>query len=102
MRNLLRLRLEKQLTQFRSPVPIEKEIPIGIRRLAKGDSFSSLSLKFGVGTSTCHSIYAEFESALCTIGNEYIKFPKNQNQIQRNATNSFFLTEPAKNHISIK
>ena len=84
---LLRLRLEKQLTQFQSPVPNEKRVAIGIRRLAKGDSFSSLSLQFGVGTSTCHSICTGFEYALCTLCNEYIKFPKNQDQIQRHITN---------------
>ena len=30
---------------------------------------------------------AEFESALCTIRNEYIKFPQNQDQIQKHITN---------------
>ena len=82
--NILRPRLENQLTQL---VPIEKRITIGIRRLAKGDSFSSLSLQFGVRTSTCHSICTEFESASCTIHNEYITFPQNQDQIQRHNTN---------------
>ena len=53
----------------------------------KGDLFLSLSLQFGVGTSTCHSICAEFESGLYTIDNEYIKFPQNQDQIQRHITN---------------
>ena len=47
----------------------------------------SLSLQFGVGTSTCYSICAEFESALCTIRNEYKKIPQNQDQIQRHITN---------------
>ena len=46
-----------------------------------------MSLQFGVGPSTCHSICAEFESALCTIRNEYIKFPKNQDQIQKHIAN---------------
>ena len=85
--NILRPRLEKQLTQLRSPVPIEKRIAIGITRLAEEDSFLSLSLQFGVGTSTCYSICAEFESALCTIRNEYKKIPQNQDQIQRHITN---------------
>ena len=70
-----------------SPVPIKKWIAISIRCLAKGDLFLSLSLQFGIGTSTCHSICAEFESALCTIHNEYIKFPQNQDQVQRHITN---------------
>ena len=79
--NLLRPRLEKQLTQLRLLVPVKKRIAIGIRCLAKGDSFSSLSLQFGVGTSTCHSI------CVCTTRNEYIKFSQNQHQIQKHITN---------------
>ena len=63
--NLLRPRYEKQLPQLRSPVPIGKRIVIEIGRLAKGDSFLSLSLQLGFGKSTCLSLCAEFESELC-------------------------------------
>ena len=40
-----------------------------------------MSLQFGVGTSTCHSI------CVCTTHNEYIKFSQNQHQIQKHITN---------------
>ena len=81
--NLLRPELEKETTQLRSPVTLEKRVGIAIRRLAKGDSFTSLSMQFGVGSSTCHMICKEFENHLCNIRNDYIKFPNTREKVQR-------------------
>lgn len=81
--NLLRPELEKETTQLRSPVTLEKRVAIAIRRLAKGDSFTSLSMQFGVGSSTCHMICKEFENHLCNIRNNYIKFPNTREKVQR-------------------
>ena len=86
--NLLRPLLQKQETNFRHPIGVEKRVAIAIRRLAKGDFFTSLSLQFGAGSSTCHEICKEFETHLCSLRENYVKFPKTQEEIQ-NAINSF-------------
>jgi len=86
--NLLQPVLQKQETNLRNPVGLEKRVAIAIRRLAKGDSFTSLSMQFGVGSSTCHAICKEFESHLCTIRGDFIKFPRTREEAQ-NAINEF-------------
>ena len=80
---ILRPELSNQNTQLRNAVDLEKRVAIAIRRLAKGDSFTSLSMQFGVGSSTCHAICQEFEATLCNIRGRYIKFPYTRNEAQR-------------------
>ena len=80
---ILRPELSKRNTQLRNAVNLEKRVAIAIRRLAKGDSFTSLSMQFGVGSSTCHAICNDFETHLCNIRGDYVKFPVTRDEVQR-------------------
>ena len=68
-------RMGRQATQFKNPIPLLIRVAIGLRRLGKGDSFVSLSLPFGVGESTWHSISTEFEAVLAEKVPDFTKFP---------------------------
>ena len=76
--DLLAPRLERQITQFRSHIPFQHRVAIGLRRLGTGDSFESLSLQFGFGVSSCHRICSEFEAILTDKTSDFIKFPANE------------------------
>lgn len=60
----LKADLEKQVTRFREPIPVDKRVAIALWRLATGNEFRSISQLFGVGISTALEIVEEFVLAV--------------------------------------
>uniref|UniRef100_A0A336L2I1 CSON003839 protein n=1 Tax=Culicoides sonorensis TaxID=179676 RepID=A0A336L2I1_CULSO len=56
--------LEKQITQFRVPIPREKRIGIALYTLGSSAEIRTISNLFGVGDSTVRAILLEFIDAL--------------------------------------
>ena len=73
---LVRNRLEKQDTQFREAVPIEKKVAIALWGLATGNSYGSVSKTFAVGKSTAVSITKRFCAEISRLSKYFIKFPR--------------------------
>ena len=73
--DLVRVDLQKQHTRFRSPVSVEERVGLALWRLATGNSYRSCGLQFGLGKSTAKSICSEFEQAVFTLKDRFIKFP---------------------------
>ena len=69
---VVRPRLQKQNTQLRNTIPIEKRVAVAIWRLATGT--------FGIGKSTAVSITHDFYKELSRISRTFIHFPKSRSE----------------------
>ena len=70
--------MTRQETNMRQTIPVEKRVAIRLLRLAKGDSFNSISLSMGVGESTVVGICRDFENAVVALKDRYVVFPKTE------------------------
>lgn len=62
--DILRPHLQRQLTTFRNPVPVEQRVAIGIWRLATNVGFQTISHLFGIGQSTAVTIANDVASVI--------------------------------------
>ena len=65
-----------------SPVSVEERVAVALWRLAKGDSFKTCGLQFGIGMSTAKTICAEFDLCLLRLKDQFIKFPLTREELQ--------------------
>ena len=70
--------VQRQDTQLRSAIPIQKCVAIAVWRLAAGDSYCAIGTVFGVGKSTAIEITLEFCRVLEGLAPNFIAFPPNQ------------------------
>ena len=75
---LVRPMLEKQDTQLRKAVPIEKRVAVAIWRLSTGNSFRTIAKTFAIGKSTAVQISKEFCAEMLRLSPLYIKFPSSR------------------------
>ncbi|XP_031557719.1 protein ANTAGONIST OF LIKE HETEROCHROMATIN PROTEIN 1-like [Actinia tenebrosa] len=75
--------MSKQDTILRQAIPVEKRVAIALWRLATGNSYRTVALSFGIGRCTAMNIKDEFCSALMRRVNEFIKFPKTEDETRR-------------------
>ena len=80
---VVRPRLQKQNTQLRNTIPIEKRVAVAIWRLATGDSYRAVGGTFGIGKSTAVSITHDFYKELSRISRTFIRFPKSRSETRR-------------------
>ena len=85
---VVRPRLQKQNTQLRNTIPIEKRVAVAIWRLATGDSYRAVGGTFGIGKSTAVSITHDFYKELSRISRRFIRFPKSRSET-RSTTRDF-------------
>ena len=77
---VVRPRLQKQNTQLRNTIPIEKRVAVAIWRLATGDSYRAVGGTFGIGKSTAVSITHDFYKELSRISRTFIRFLKSRSE----------------------
>ena len=77
---IVRPRLQKQNTQLRNAIPIEKRVAIAIWRLATGDPYRAVGKTFGIGKATTLSITNDFYKELSRISRRFIRFPKSTSE----------------------
>lgn len=80
---LVRPYIVRQDTLLRESIPVEKRVAIALWRLATGNSFRTIGLTFGVGRCTAMNIKDEFCAALLRRANEFIKFPKTEDETRK-------------------
>ena len=85
--NLVSPRLQKQDTNFRKSIPIEKRVAIAIWRISTGNSFRTVSKTFAVGKSTSVIITREFCREITRISSQFIKFPKSRKETAKEIEN---------------
>ena len=78
---LVRPRLEKQDTQLRKAIPIEKRVGVALWRLSTRNSFRSIEKTFSIGKSTAVQTTAEFCKEIVRLSHLFIKFPSNRRDI---------------------
>ena len=72
--------LQKQNTQLRNAIPIEKRVVVAIWRLATGDSYRAVGKTSRIGKSTAVSITHDFYKGLSKISRRFIRFPKSRSK----------------------
>ena len=75
--------LEKQDTQLRKAVPIEKRVAVAIWRLSTGNSFRTIAKTFAIGKSTAVQISKEFCAEMLRLSPLYIKLPSSRRKTAR-------------------
>ena len=75
--NEVRHALEKQDTNMRKAIRVEKRVAKAIWRLSTGNSFRSVAKTFAIGKSTAVKITREFCKEFCRTASAFIKFPRN-------------------------
>ena len=73
-------RLQKQNTQLKNAIPVEKRVAVVIWRLATGDSYRAVGKTFGIGKSTAVSITHDFYKELSRISRRFIRFSKSRSE----------------------
>ena len=73
---IVRQRLQKQNTQLRNAIPIEKRVALAIWRRDTGDSYRAVRNTFGIGKLTAVSITHDFYKELSGISRIFICFPE--------------------------
>ena len=73
-------RLQKQNTQLKNAIQVEKRVAVVIWRLATGDSYRAVGKTFGIGKSTAVSITHDFYKELSRISRKFIRFPKSRSE----------------------
>ena len=68
--------VQKRDTNFRSAIPVEKRVAIGVWRLATGNAFRTIAKTFAVGKATALHIVHEFCEALSRLSSTFVKFPR--------------------------
>ena len=76
---IVRPRLQKQYTQLRNAILIEKRVAVAIWRLATGDSYRAVGKTFRIGKSTAVSITHDFYK-LSRISRRFIRLPKSRSE----------------------
>ena len=69
--------LEKQDTNMRKAIRVEKRVAIAVWRLSTGISFRSVAKTFAIGKSTAVKITREFGKEFDRTASAFIKFPRN-------------------------
>ena len=77
---IVRQMLQKQNTQLRNAIPIEKRVVVAIWRLATGDSYRAVGKTSRIGKSTAVSITHDFYKGLSKISRRFIRFPKSSSK----------------------
>ena len=77
---LVRDRMERNDTNFRKAIPLEKRVAIALWRLANGNSYRTISKTFGVGKSTSVEITKEFCQTISSRADEFIRFPQSMRE----------------------
>ena len=72
--------MQRQDTQLRSAIPIQKRVAIVVWRLAIGDSYRAIGTVFGVGKSTAIGITLEFCRVLEGLAPNFIAFPQTRDE----------------------
>ena len=75
---IVRPRLQKQNTQLRNAIPVEKRVAVPIWRLGTGDSYRAVGRIFGIRKLTAVSIPHIFYKELSRISRRFIRFPKSR------------------------
>ena len=78
--NLVKSDTEGRNTFWRNATAVEKRVAVAIWRLSTGNSFRTISKVFGIGLSTSSEICMEFYRILSKLANDFIKFPKNDQE----------------------
>ena len=73
--------MQRQDTQLRSAIPIQKRVAIAVWRLAIGDSYRAIGTVFGVGKSTAIEIALEFCRVLEGLAPNFIAFPQTKESV---------------------
>jgi len=82
--DLVRNPLSRESTVFREAVSIEKRVAICLWRLATGQSYRSVGKVFGVSKESCCVILMEFCAVLNLLAPQFIVFPVNAADLDRN------------------
>ena len=72
--------VQRQDTQLRSAIPIQKCVAIAVWRLAAGDSYCAIGTVFGVGKLTAIEITLEFCRVLEGLAPNFIAFPQTRDE----------------------
>lgn len=67
--------LQKQETRFRSAIPLETRVAIGLSRLATGSTLQVVADLYSIGLSTCHMIFVQFLTSLNSLKANYVRWP---------------------------
>lgn len=72
--------MQRQDTNLRSAIPVQKRVAIALWRLATGDSYRAIGTVFGVGKSTAVEITLEFCRVLEGLAHNFIAFPQTRDE----------------------
>ena len=75
--------MQREVTRFRSPIPIAKKLAIALQWLATGGTEVQLANEYCVGATTVHRAVHEVVRVICeTIVHDAVKFPTGEKLIQ--------------------
>ena len=72
---LLRGYVQRENTRFRSCIPPEKVLAIGLYRIAHGGFYDNTALAMNMGKTTDHEAFRDVVDALYDIRNDFVKLP---------------------------
>lgn len=87
--DMLRPVLERQTTNMRAPISVEKQLAIAIWKLATPDSYRSVAECFGVGRSTVSRIVMEVCQALYDVYHHVVQLSRPQEVMKGFALKGF-------------
>ena len=70
--------IQREDTNFREAVPVAKRIAASLWKLGTGESYRSVGVSFGLGTSTTFYVTESFMDALLSHLHDLIIFPKTE------------------------
>ena len=73
--SLLRGYVQRENTHFRSCIPPEKVLAIGLYWIAHGGSYDNTAQAMNIGKTTVHKAFRDVVDALYDIRNDFIKLP---------------------------
>ena len=86
--------IQREYTNFREAVPVAKRVAASLWKLGTGESYTSVGVSFGLGTSTTFYVTESFMDALLSHLYDFIIFPETEEETRRQiakfATNSDF------------
>ena len=69
---------QKNKTDLRKAIPLEKRVGVALWRLAAGNSFCSFAKTFAIGNSTAVKITYDFYDKIVWISSNFTNFPQSQ------------------------
>ena len=75
--------IQREDTNFREAVPVAKRVAASLWKLSTSESYKSVGVSFGLGTSTMFNVTESFMDALLSHLHDFIILPETEEETRR-------------------